>query len=47
VDDAEIPKSLRQTVGEIEAFTDQFCAERLDAEYADLFRPLIATLARK
>jgi hypothetical protein len=27
--------------------TDQFCAERLDAEYADLCRRLIAKLARK
>jgi uncharacterized protein DUF6398 len=47
VDNADIPKSLRQTVDEIEAFTDQFCAERLDAEYADLCRRLIAKLARK
>lgn len=47
MDDAEIPKSLRQTVDEIEAFTDQFCAERLDAEYADICRRLIAKLARK
>lgn len=47
VDAADIPRSLRQTVDEIEAFTDQFCAERLDAEYADLCRRLIATLARK
>jgi hypothetical protein len=47
VDDVDTPKSLGQTVDEIEAFTDQFCAERLDAEYADLCRRLIATLARK
>jgi hypothetical protein len=30
VDDAAIQKSLRHTVGAIEAFTDQFCVERLD-----------------
>lgn len=47
MDDADFPKPLEQTVGEIAAFTDQFCAERLDAEYADLCRRLIATLARK
>ena len=45
--EADIPKSVRQTVGEIEAFTDQFCAERLDPEYADLCRRLIVKLARK
>lgn len=47
MDDADIPDPLQQTVAEIEAFTDQFCAERLDAEYADLCRRLIAKLARK
>jgi hypothetical protein len=47
VNDAGIPKSLRGTVGEIAAFTDQFCAERLDAEYAEICRRLIAKLARK
>jgi hypothetical protein len=47
VDDAAIPKSLRQAVGAIEAFTDQFCVERLDEEYAELCRRLIAKLARK
>jgi len=47
VGDADFPKSLEQTAGEIAAFTDQFCAARLDAEYADLCRRLIATLARK
>lgn len=47
VTDADFPKSLKQTVGEIAAFTDQLCAQRLDAEYADLCRRLIGKLARK
>ena len=47
MDDAGIPKSVRQLVDEIEAFTEGFCAESLDAEYADLCRRLIGKLARK
>ena len=47
MDEADSSKSLRRVAGEIEAFTDQFCAERLDAEYAGLCRRLIAKLARK
>jgi hypothetical protein len=47
VDYASIPKSLRPTVGAIEVFTDQFCVERLDEEYAELCRRLIAKLARR
>jgi hypothetical protein len=31
----------------ISALTDEFCVERLDAEYADLCRKLVAKLARK
>jgi hypothetical protein len=46
MDDAQAPKSVCKTVDEIEAFTDRFCAERLDAEYADLCRRLIGKLAR-
>jgi Domain of unknown function (DUF6398) len=47
VADARVPRSLRTIVDEIEAFTDRFCAERLDAEYAVLCRRLVAKLARK
>lgn len=47
VDKADVPAALRHVVEQIAAFTDQFSAERLDAEYAALCRQLIAKLARK
>ncbi len=42
-----VPKALRPRFDEICALTDLFCAERLDAEYAELCRKLVAKLARK
>jgi len=42
-----VPKALRPRFDEICALTDRFCAERLDAEYAELCRKLVAKLARK
>lgn len=42
-----IPESLRRQTQEIFKLTDRFCAEHLDAEYADLCRKLVARLARK
>ncbi|MGH2945234.1 MAG: DUF6398 domain-containing protein [Solirubrobacteraceae bacterium] len=42
-----VPKALRPKFEEICAFTDRFCAERLDAEYAELCRKLVGRLARK
>lgn len=42
-----IPESLRRQTQEIFKLTDPFCAEHLDAEYADLCRRLVARLARK
>ena len=41
-----IPESRRQTQ-EIFELTDAFCAQHLDAEYAELCRRLVARLARK
>jgi len=42
-----IPESLRRQTEGIFRMTDVFCAEHLDAEYADLCRRLVARLARK
>src|SRR3990172_4803149 len=42
-----LPEALRHDAEEIFKLTDPFCAEHLDAEYAELVRALIATLARK
>lgn len=42
-----VPKVLRPRFEEICRLTDRFCAERLDAEYAELCRKLVAKLARK
>ena len=42
-----IPELLRHDVEQIFTFTDSFCAEHLDAEYGELVRKLVATLARK
>jgi hypothetical protein len=40
-------ESLRRQTEEIFEFTDAFCAQHLDAEYAELCRRLVARLARK
>ncbi len=45
--DVRVPKAFRERFEEICALTDRFCAERLDAEYAELCRKLVAKLARK
>lgn len=42
-----IPASLQHDVEDIFKLTDPFCAEHLDAEYAELVRKLVAKLARK
>ena len=42
-----VPVAVRPVVEEIAAITDQFCAERLDDEYAQLCRRLTVKLARK
>ena len=42
-----IPAPLRHHVEQLFRFTDPFCGEHLDAEYADLVRKVIAKLARK
>lgn len=42
-----IPERLRHEAEEIFKLTDPFCAEHLDAEYAELCRKLVAKLARK
>jgi hypothetical protein len=47
IENAGVPAALRHVVEQIAAFTDLFCAEGLDAEYAALCRQLIAKLARK
>jgi hypothetical protein len=52
MDDAElarlrVPAAMRDRVREIVAIADEACAARLDAEYGDLARHLIARLARK
>jgi Domain of unknown function (DUF6398) len=42
-----VPVVVRPVVEEITAITDEFCAEHLDQEYAQLCRRLTAKLARK
>ena len=42
-----IPKALRNETEQVFALTDGFCAEKLDDEYAELCRRLVAKLARK
>ena len=42
-----ISERLRHEAEEIFKLTDPFCAEHLDAEYADLCRRVVARLARK
>ncbi len=42
-----IPAPLRHHVEQLFKFTDPFCGEHLDAEYAELIRKLIAKLSRK
>ncbi|MGH3621391.1 MAG: DUF6398 domain-containing protein [Sciscionella sp.] len=42
-----VPVAVRPMVEEITAITDEFCAEYLDEEYAQLCRRLTAKLARK
>jgi hypothetical protein len=44
---ASVPVAVRPVVEEITAITDEFCAEHLDEEYAQLCRRLTAKLARK
>jgi hypothetical protein len=44
---AGVPVAMRPVVEEIVAITDEFCAEHLDEEYAQLCRRLTAKLARK
>lgn len=47
LDELRVPKALRGDVEQIIGLTDEFCAEQLDAEYAELCRRLVAKLARK
>jgi hypothetical protein len=47
VAEGRVPKALRAEVEAISALADAYCAERLDAEYAELCRRLVAKLARK
>jgi len=42
-----IPAPLRHHAEQLFKFTDPFCGEHLDAEYAELIRKLITKLARK
>ena len=42
-----VPVALRARVREIVELTDAVCADRLDSEYAELCRRLVAKLARK
>ncbi|MGO9907749.1 MAG: DUF6398 domain-containing protein [Solirubrobacteraceae bacterium] len=42
-----VPAALRARVREIVELTDAMCADRLDSEYAELCRRLVAKLARK
>jgi hypothetical protein len=42
-----VPASFQNEVERIFKLTDTFCAERLDAEYGELVRKLVAKLARK
>jgi hypothetical protein len=42
-----VPKSTKHIFDEIASFTDAFCKQHLNPEYADLCRRLAATLSRK
>lgn len=42
-----LPKTVKPCVDAVLDFSDQFCAEHLDAEYVQLCRRLVAKLARK
>ena|SRR2546426_440237 len=42
-----LPAGIRPEAGEIIRLTNGFCAEHLDAEYAQLLRKLVGKLARK
>jgi len=46
-DGPRVQASLQSVVEQISTLTDQFCAQRLDAEYGDLCRRLTTKLARK
>jgi hypothetical protein len=46
-DGLRVPAALRARVREIVELTDAMCASRLDSEYAELCRRLVAKLARK
>jgi hypothetical protein len=46
-DSPKLPGTVKPYADLILDFTDQFCAEHLDAEYAALCRRLVAKLARK
>ena len=43
----KLPKTVKPSADLILGFTDRFCAEHLDAEYAALCRRLVTKLARK
>jgi hypothetical protein len=43
----KIPRPMRTRIAEILAITDELCEARLDREYAELARELVARLARK
>ena len=43
----KIPRAMRPRVAEMLAITDELCGARLDREYAELSRELVARLARK
>jgi|GEM_PF-3687686 hypothetical protein len=45
-DGLRVPKALLEDVQQVFALTDQFCSERLLAEYAGLCRELLARLSR-
>ena len=42
-----VPDTMKPRYDEIVAHTDAFCAEHLNAEYAQVCRQMTATLARK
>ncbi|HEU4454260.1 MAG TPA: DUF6398 domain-containing protein [Longimicrobium sp.] len=42
-----VPAGLRPTYDQIVALTEPFCAEHLDADYAELAREMAAALSRK
>ncbi len=47
MDGLRVPKALRAEAEAIWTLTDAHCVERLDSEYAELCRRLVAKLARK